>query len=83
MKKPVILILFLFAFVVSCAASHERSEFSTYNAACWYKATSTYEQTQRDYQECKMYGMAHATMNPFMAITLTHECMKTKGYRPR
>lgn len=52
----------------------------SYNANCWYKPEATQEETQRDFNECVMYGKAHSEMNPFMAMDLTQDCMLNKGY---
>lgn len=52
-----------------------------YNASGWHRPGATQEQTQRDFNECRMYGQAHSEMNALMAMDLTAQCMKGKGYR--
>lgn len=74
MKK---LILIIFIILLSGCGGI----FGKFNANKWSKPGISQEQVNREFKECEMYGKAHASMNPFMAIELTHDCMVNKGYK--
>lgn len=80
MKKISISILVLSVSLMFGCASDGKSALANYHESAWYKPGASYEQTQMDFRQCEMYGKAHANMNPFMAIELTHDCMLNKGY---
>ena len=52
-----------------------------HNANWWNKPETNLEQVNKDYSECKLYGMGHCEANPFIAMEITKDCMINKGYR--
>jgi len=68
MKKLLLITIVLLGMLTGCATH-------------LYKEGLTQEQFNRDLMECKMWANAHCSMNPFMAIDLTNQCMVSKGYQ--
>jgi hypothetical protein len=73
MKKKMGLVLIAGLLLSSCA----------YHETRWAKAGVSEAERNHAFLECSIYGDAHSEMNPFMAILITQDCMRLKGFVKR